>query len=178
MTHILEAAALEVKMDSDPDWNKRIDLALSSGKTLIIAEFMRPGIKLDRDHMDIFEYYIDSIRGHVAANTGGRFDRVEGLLVADGANRTSSAYRIKLNKIAEDGLLAIEWAELVAKSERQWREFLFALRQRTPKDERLDDLVEFELDPNAPQASEAIVAGEGGQAEGLSPLGPTDSTPL
>ncbi len=151
VSHMLEAAALEVKLDTDPDWNKRIDLTLSGGRLLIIVEFMRPGLRIDRDHLTRFEYYIDVIRNHVRANTGGRFDRVEGLLVADGANKTSGAYLTKLEKLANDGLVAVDWADLAARSERQWREFLFALRVRTPKDPRLDDFAALELDPNALQ---------------------------
>lgn len=139
--NLIDRAAEDSRLATDPDFQKRVDLVLSSGTQLILIEFMRPGLRLDLDHLNRFEYYILTLRRSLQANTGGRFETVTGLLVADGVER-NGAFVDKLDMLSNYGMEAIEWGELLARSERQWRDFLFALKVRTPVDARMDSLLE------------------------------------
>ena len=65
------------------DFKGRVDLTLSSGEHLLVLEFMRPGLKLDWDHVERFERYVRLVRSNLRANTGGRFKRATGYIVAD-----------------------------------------------------------------------------------------------
>lgn len=59
VTHLVKEAANEAKLDGHEDWKGRIDLVLNGGETLVIVEFMRPGIKIDDDHLDRFNKYVN-----------------------------------------------------------------------------------------------------------------------
>ena len=48
---MIESAVKESGIDKDADWNKRIDLVLSSGEQLLVLEFMRPRVTVDKDHL-------------------------------------------------------------------------------------------------------------------------------
>ena len=55
VTNLLKAARKGAGIADPEAWPKRIDLALSAGKTLLIVEFMRPGITVDFDHLSRWE---------------------------------------------------------------------------------------------------------------------------
>ena len=71
----------------DPDWVGRVALALWSGSELLIVEFMRPGLTVDRDHLMRFQTYIDILDPRVRANTALGLTKITGLWVADSLNR-------------------------------------------------------------------------------------------
>src|SRR5262249_5401978 len=54
LANILADVATAIRLDEQPDFAKRVDLLLSSGDHLVLMEFMRPGITIDRDHLDRF----------------------------------------------------------------------------------------------------------------------------
>ena len=66
-------------IDSDADWNGRVDLILSSGHELLVLEFMRPGLSVDRDHIDRFQRYIDILRSRVRANSSLELEKITGM---------------------------------------------------------------------------------------------------
>jgi hypothetical protein len=117
----------------------RVDLVLSSGDHLLVLEFMRPGLKLDRDHIGRFQYYIDAVRAAVEAETGGDFDRVTGYLVADRIEEDSAINR-SLQRLADDGMYAKTWETLLDQSTAKWSEFFDILVERSPDDPRIRDL--------------------------------------
>lgn len=128
---------------------KRIDLALSSGEHLLVVEFMRPGKKIDRDHLDRFERYVDAVRAEVEANSAGRFRLVTGYLIAD--QLTSSVdTQTKLRKLRKDSMYAMDWKTLLEEGVNTWREFLDILAMRSPKDVRLKGLLEILDDVDMP----------------------------
>lgn len=51
----------------DVDWNARVDLVLSAGSTLLIIEFMRPGLTINWDHLVRFERYVLILRERAEA---------------------------------------------------------------------------------------------------------------
>lgn len=128
-------------ISADPDWSGRIDLALSSGDQLLILESMRPGVTVDEDHIWRFARYVDTLHSHITANTGLGFRDINGLLVADKLHRRIESQRA-LKRIAADGMHCHEWGVLLAQAESQWRDFLFVLAARTPKDDRINSLLD------------------------------------
>lgn len=84
---LVEDALAESGIKDDTDWNGRVDLALSSGTQLLVLEFMRPGLTVDRNHIDRFQRYVDILRTRVDANTTLGFQDITGLLVADKLHR-------------------------------------------------------------------------------------------
>lgn len=148
------AAAKEAKLDEHKDWQKRVDLVLSSGQQLLVIEFMRPGVTVDRDHLDRFARYVDALTTGVETNTGFGFTNVSGLLVADKLNKSSTNMK-SIERLKEDGMLCLDWDSLLARAKAQWAEFFDLLIERTPEDERLANLSEL---PDQIEEKEKVVA--------------------
>ena len=133
-------AAAESGIEKDDDWKGRVDLALSSGDQLMVLEFMRPGLAIDRNHIDRFQRYVDILRDRVEANTGlggtSGFRSIRGLLVADKLNAKSEDRHV-IQRMAQAGMLCREWSVLLSEAEAQWSEFLDVLAKRSPDDERV-----------------------------------------
>lgn len=140
--HLVEEAAAEAKLDADDEaGNKRVDLVLSSGRQLLVVEFMRPGLTVDREHVDRYQEYVDILRSKIVSNTDHDFEIVSGLLVADRLNRRAGMEGV-LKRLAGDDMKAIEWKGLLGQAGAQWKEFLSVLVARAPEDERLARLRE------------------------------------
>lgn len=137
--NLVEAAAKEARLDRDEDWKKRVDLVLSSGRQLLIVEFMRPGLTVDRDHINRYQEYIDILRSKVQANTNLDFGTVSGLLVADKLDKKPGMDQI-LERLATAGMEAIEWEGLLLQAVGEWKAFLDVLVSRAPEDLRLSAL--------------------------------------
>ena len=137
--HILEAAAKAAEIDKHPDWMKRVDLALSSGRQLLIIEFMRPGLEVDRDHLHRFQDYVDEIKSALRVNTAAAFREVSGLLVADKLNSRAANVQL-IERLEAADMRCLEWPVLLAGARAQWRDFLDAVRARAPDDLRVKQL--------------------------------------
>ena len=71
-------------LKNDDVFNGRVDLALSSGADLLLIEFMRPGLMVDRDHLDRLNYYVSDVRNAIAGETGGTIRHADkAYLIAD-----------------------------------------------------------------------------------------------
>lgn len=123
------------------DWEGRIDLALSSGRELVVLEFMRPKLGIDWEHVQRFERYVRIVRSNIEANTGGRFHFVTGYIVADALERRAEIVQ-KIEAMERDRMFAMDWDTLIAKAKAQWQEFLDILAERAPEDERIKALLE------------------------------------
>jgi hypothetical protein len=128
------------------DYEGRVDLALSSGDRLLLMEFMRPGLTLDRDHLDRFDWYVRIVREGVAASTGGPFTEVSGYMVADSLGKRAG-HLSRLRSLASEGKYALTWDDLLQGALRQWEEFLEALVSRAPDDDRLRALLAEDAEP-------------------------------
>jgi hypothetical protein len=126
--------------------SKRVDLVLASGDHLIVIEFMRPGLKLDVDHINRYERYFRTIKTNIEANTGGKYHRLTGMIVADGLAK-DPVLLDKIRSLATERMLAVDWPTLFRQALSRWRDFLQALASRTPQDKRLKDLLD-EDDPS------------------------------
>lgn len=140
VNHIIRQIANEELLDGEES-KGRIDLTLSSGEHLLVLEFMRPGKKVDWDHVQRFEKYVLRIRSAVAANTAGQFRRVTGYLIADAIDKDATLGD-KIIKLERDDMFAMDWNTLFARALSQWQEFLGILVARAPEDERMQALRE------------------------------------
>ena len=141
VTNLLKDARKTAGIAAPVDWPKRIDLALSAGSTLLIVEFMRPGVTVDLDHLSRWEAYVDTVRAEVEANNALGFDFVRGILVADNLAK-KAAVTAKLKKLTADGMKAMDWSTLLAVAAAQWREYFGLLVGRGEEDERLRKLAD------------------------------------
>ncbi|UUX96608.1 ATP-binding protein [Aquabacterium sp. J223] len=131
--------ATEAGVDTDNDWDGRVDLTLSSGDQLLVLEFMRPGLTVDRDHINRFQLYMDTMRARVGANTGLGFRSIRGMLVADKLHIRPQD-KGAIDRMAADGMVCREWEVLLGEAEAKWSEFLDALAARSPDDARVRSL--------------------------------------
>lgn len=142
VANVLAEAVREAKLDREKDWGKRIDLVLSSGDSLLILEFMMPGLTIDHDHISRFQFYVTAIEQRLEAQTGGQFRRIEGgYLIADRIDKSPTVISY-LKKLEADGLRAMDWETLLQSAEAQWAEFIQILARRAPEDERLQLMAE------------------------------------
>ena len=116
---------------------------------------MRPGLTVDRNHIDRFQRYVDILRTPVDANTTLGFQDIAGLLVADKLHRRPEVSKA-LARMASDRMHCSEWRVLLDKAEAQWKDFLLALAARAPDDERVRALTVSDLPTVAdPEVAEA-----------------------
>ncbi|HEJ7011167.1 TPA: ATP-binding protein [Serratia marcescens] len=140
--HIAQEAAVESGIDRASDFNGRVDLVLSSGEHLLVLEFMRPGLKIDRDHVSRFEDYVNTFRAHISCSSGSPFNRVTGYLVADDFVKKSPTFILKLQQMKHEGMETLTWLDLLSEAKRQWKEFLDHLAERAPSDQRIKALMD------------------------------------
>ena len=138
VSHIVESAARSASLDRD-DYRGRVDLVLSSGESLLVLEFVRPGLLLDRDHLDRCARYVDHIRASIRANTGLRVKKVVGLIVADRLSRDDSLGE-GIRRLESDGVRVTDWRSMLAAAAARHEEHLRILGERAPGDERLRDV--------------------------------------
>lgn len=132
---ILQHAARDI-LDSDDEFKGRVDLVLSSGDHLLLLEFMRPGLTLDRDHLNRFTQYTDYIQDRINSETALGFRRITGYLVADNiANKTGM--NTTLNNMSQNHRFALSWDTLIKQAEHWWKDFLINVKARVPDDPRI-----------------------------------------
>jgi hypothetical protein len=129
-----------IGLEENPDFAGRVDLLLASGEELVLLEFMRPGITIDRDHIDRFTRYVDELRGRIEANTGGPFRRLSGTIVADRIEKSSAGNQKALQRLEESGMYAMDWGMLLARAERQFKDYFDTMIERSPDDLRIREL--------------------------------------
>ena len=126
---ILDQALKESEIAAAEEFRGRVDLVLSSGDHLLILEFMRPGLIVDWDHLNRFEQYVRIVRTNLRENTGGRFNRLTGYIVADKLHRRRGLPD-KIETLARDEMFAQDWPTLFSNAVSQWQEFLETLAAR------------------------------------------------
>lgn len=130
LSKIIEEVAASIKLDRHPDFSMRVDLLLASGDHLELLEFMRPGIVIDREHIDRFTQYVDELRARILTSTGGPFRRITGTIVADRLEK-SAGNQQAISRLQDADMYALEWEMLLANSERRYREYLEIMVNRT-----------------------------------------------
>jgi hypothetical protein len=125
----------EIGLENNPDFARRVDLLLANGDHLVLLEFMRPGITLDRDHLDRFTRYVDEIRARIELNTGGPYRRLTGTIVADRLERARPGNRQAIERLERTDMFALDWEMLLAQAERQFRDYFEVMVERTPPED-------------------------------------------
>ncbi|MCI3342806.1 hypothetical protein MP978_07495 [Escherichia coli] len=108
---------------------------------MLVLEFMRPGLKIDKDHINRFEEYVNTFRVYLDSATGSPFKRVSGYLVADDFLKRNATLNMKLKTLREQEMYTLTWDDLLSDAKRQWREFLEHLSSRAPEDQRMKELL-------------------------------------
>lgn len=128
-------AANEAFRDSD-DFNKRVDLILTSDRQLLVLEFMRPGITLDADHLRRFGQYMDILQEYIEQNTALGLEYLTGYMVADRLAK-KAGHKTQIKNMNAIGRYAMDWESLIQQAKYQWKEFLIHVKERSPEDARL-----------------------------------------
>ena len=140
LRRLLDKIAKEIGLDDDPDFAKRVDLLVGSGDHLVLLEFMRPGVTIDRDHIDRFTQYADEIRARLSANTAGPYRRLTGRIVADRLERSKPGNQAAIKRLEQSDLYAMDWDTLLADAERQFKDYFKVMVDRSSGDPRVDQL--------------------------------------
>lgn len=139
LNHFVREALEESGISVEPDWRGRMDLVLRSGEHLLVLEFMRPGLTIDRDHLARFRHYVQVIRSRLAANSELRIRQVTGLLVADSLVKRPDI-TLEIESLRRDDMWCQEWSALLSEAEAKWEEFMAAVAERAPDDPRVEAL--------------------------------------
>jgi len=137
---ITDQAFNDSGMAAHKDFNRRVDLTLSSGNQILILEFMRPGLAINNDHLSRFMTYVNVISERLSVNSGAEFHHVTGYIIADRISK-QPGMSLTIQQLQNSAMFALDWDNLLAKAQRQWTEFLKILADRDPEDERLQSLL-------------------------------------
>lgn len=121
-------------------FNGRVDLALSSGSNLLLIEFMRPGINIDRDHLDRINYYVIDIRNGLEQETGNILRTVESAYVVADNYRDYNSIAERIAQLERDNIFILTWNTLIEQALKQWIEYFELLKNRNPEDKRIQSL--------------------------------------
>lgn len=135
----LQEAAAGASFDDLEDFRGRVDLVLRSSSTLLVIEFMRPGVNLDAEHLARFGTYMNIIESHFEANTAAGVDAVIGYVIADGLARKRHVVK-QLEMMEQARRYAMDWNTFLDRAHRQWSYFYDVLRMRAPEDDRIKAL--------------------------------------
>lgn len=134
---ILKEIADEIRLEQNPDFAQRIDLLLEHGDHLVLLEFMRPGVTIDRDHIDRFTRYADELTARINANTGGRFRRITGTIVADRLEKSKPGNQAAIQRLESSNLFAVSWETLLSDAEHEFRDYFKLIVGRSSGDPRV-----------------------------------------
>jgi hypothetical protein len=122
-------------------FNGRVDLVLSSGENLLLIEFMRPGLPIDREHLERIFYYVDGIRKGLKKETGSRFKRIDSTYLITELKIDSDLFTTRIEQLSrDDNIFILSWDSLIEQAKNQWEEYLELIKQRNPNDKRIQDL--------------------------------------
>lgn len=134
---VTEKAAATAKLSGEV-YSGRVDLTMSSGRHLLVLEFVRPGQTVDWDHLSRFERYVLTIKSAVTTATAAPYRDVTGYIVADNLDWKSDC-AAKIKTMSREEMYALDWPSLLAKAEAGWTDFLDILEARGGGDFRMED---------------------------------------
>ena len=118
----------------------RVDLVLSSGENLLLLEFMRPGIPIDKDHLDRINYYVMEVKNALLKETGGIIKRLESAYLVADSKRNAEYITGRISQLENDKIYCLTWNTLIEQAKKQWEEHLELIKQRNPTDKRIQNL--------------------------------------
>jgi hypothetical protein len=136
--HIIEAAGAK-HLDGE-FFNGRVDLVLASGPSMLVVEFMRPGLEIDCDHLDRVNYYVADIRSSLSAQTAIGVKNLHTAYVIADNKKQSSLMSTRIAQLERENILVMTWGGLIDSALKQWEDYLELLKERFPDDKRIKDL--------------------------------------
>lgn len=127
-------------LDTDGVFSGRVDLTLSSDNSLLLIEFMRPGLKIDRDHLDRLGNYVSDIVVMLKHETGSRIKKLSGSYIIADERNDDIFINEKIQKLESDNIYFLTWNNLINEAKRQWEEQLDILKQNNRTDPRIQAL--------------------------------------
>ncbi|MGO9613055.1 MAG: ATP-binding protein [Dissulfurispiraceae bacterium] len=121
-------------------FNGRVDLTLSAGSSLLLVEFMRPGLELDTEHLDRINYYVIDIRSSLDKQTAGTIRNLENAYLIADSKKDSDLIHKRIKQLEDEGILVMTWDALIEEAIKQWKDYLDLLKLRNPDDKRIRDL--------------------------------------
>jgi hypothetical protein len=131
---------LGVKNLTSEFFNGRVDLALSAGSSLLLVEFIRPGLEIDLDHLDRINYYVMDIRSNLSKETANPIKSLETAYVIADTKKDIELVHKRILQLEEEGIFVMTWNTLIEQALKQWKDYLDLLKQRNPNDKRLQGL--------------------------------------
>lgn len=125
---------------SEEIFNGRVDLTLSAGSSLLVLEFMRPGVELDTDHLDRLNYYVMEIKNAIEQETGHTIRRLEKAYIIADSYKTTRLISDRIKQLEREDILFITWNTLIEDALKQWIDFLSLIKSRNPSDKRIQAL--------------------------------------
>lgn len=137
VNNIIQEAAKGAGL-TDPTYKGRVDLAISSGETLVVVEFMKPDLMLDWDHLGRIEQYVRRIDTGLKADTETEFKDFRGLIVADRLDNKPHLMD-KLNDLKRGNrpIHARSWKTLLDNAKAEYEDYLDILIGRGEGDKRM-----------------------------------------
>ena len=123
-----------------PAFDGRVDLALSSGSSLLLIEFIRPGVEIDLDHLDRINVYVLEIRNSLTKETGKVIKKLENAYLIADTKKDSELISSRIAQLEKDGIFILTWNSLIEEALKQWGDFLVILKERNPNDKRIQVL--------------------------------------
>jgi hypothetical protein len=137
---IKEMGEKYLDIDTEGSFKGRIDLMLSSNDDLLLIEFMRPGLKVDRNHLDRLDNYFSDIRVGVETITGLQIKKLStAYIIADDCDDDKYITN-KIQKLKRDNILFLTWDTLISNAISQWEDQLEILKQNNRADPRIQAL--------------------------------------
>lgn len=142
LTNILNQYAH--RFNADDVYNGRIDLMLANREksNYLLLEFMRPGKRLDADHIERATRYAFDIRRHIQQETNNPSRRKaldEVWVVAEHA--TDNWALEKISDAKEKGIYFYSWDEFLRAACEDCSEVIQAIKDRNPDDARIQDIL-------------------------------------
>lgn len=127
-------------------FRKRVDLILinKNSNELVILEFMKPGEKLDLDHISRTELYMSIVEEYCGILNSSDFKRYflkAAYIIADGLASTIAGMAKKKAK-STPPLYILDWATLLTNSLRNFEEYLDLIMDQAPDDFRIRTMKE------------------------------------
>lgn len=127
-------------LDFDPNelYQGRIDLLLKTATTYTLVEFMKPGKRLDFDHVNRIERYVVDLARHLEYNSGYHFGAA--LVVADVNSNPSLAEIMRDREKSSRPIRFRSWDAFLNDCESIYREQIAIYKERNAGDERIESL--------------------------------------
>lgn len=129
-----------IKHLNGDEFNGRVDLMLSSGDSLLLLEFMRPGLKVDRDHLTRIEDYVVDIREALKRETGNTLRKLPSAYLIADDKENSTTISARIDRLKDQNIFILTWETLIEEALHQWKDHLELIKERNPNDVRIQDL--------------------------------------